>query len=134
MLSLSAAQPTGDCTSTPCSSVPVTCSVSACLAPLQQLKLTHICTQTGQKGVRIRRVDPTAPCSQHMQTGDILLSFDGIKIANDGALQLCLQCIRLEASLLDVRALLGLSSLSLFTARRLCGAADTAITEALVLG
>ena len=47
--------------------------------------LTWQCVQTGQKGVRIRRVDPTAPCSECLRTGDILLTFDGIKIANDGA-------------------------------------------------
>jgi len=37
-----------------------------------------------QKGVRIRRVEPTAPASKHLQASDILLSFDDIDIANDG--------------------------------------------------
>ncbi|XP_010254417.1 PREDICTED: protease Do-like 9 isoform X2 [Nelumbo nucifera] len=37
-----------------------------------------------QKGVRIRRVEPTAPESQVLKPSDILLSFDGIDIANDG--------------------------------------------------
>ncbi|KAM1788993.1 hypothetical protein EV1_038581 [Malus domestica] len=37
-----------------------------------------------QKGVRIRRVDPTAPESQVLKPSDIILSFDGVKIANDG--------------------------------------------------
>ena len=41
--------------------------------------------QPGQKGVRIRRTDPTAPVSQQMAAGAILLSFDGVDIANDGA-------------------------------------------------
>ncbi|GMN45835.1 hypothetical protein TIFTF001_015023 [Ficus carica] len=37
-----------------------------------------------QKGVRIRRVDPTAPESQVLKPSDIILSFDGVHIANDG--------------------------------------------------
>eukprot|EP00249_Psilotum_nudum_P010396 c22518_g2_i1 orf=419-2386(-) len=37
-----------------------------------------------QKGVRVRRVEPTAPAAQHIKLSDILLSFDGIDIANDG--------------------------------------------------
>lgn len=37
-----------------------------------------------QKGVRIRRIDPTAPESQFLKPSDIILSFDGIDIANDG--------------------------------------------------
>ncbi|GJN29201.1 hypothetical protein PR202_gb17399 [Eleusine coracana subsp. coracana] len=37
-----------------------------------------------QKGVRIRRVEPTAPESGCLQPSDIIVSFDGINIANDG--------------------------------------------------
>ncbi|KAJ6688125.1 PROTEASE DO-LIKE 9 [Salix koriyanagi] len=37
-----------------------------------------------QKGVRIRRVDPTALESEVLQPSDIILSFDGVDIANDG--------------------------------------------------
>jgi hypothetical protein len=37
-----------------------------------------------QKGVRIRRVEPTAPESGCLHPSDIILSFDGIDIANDG--------------------------------------------------
>ncbi|XXG63291.1 hypothetical protein AAC387_Pa05g1522 [Persea americana] len=37
-----------------------------------------------QKGVRIRRIEPTAPESQFLKPSDIILSFDGIDIANDG--------------------------------------------------
>ncbi|KAL3685912.1 hypothetical protein R1sor_003934 [Riccia sorocarpa] len=37
-----------------------------------------------QKGVRIRRVEPTAPAAKQLLTSDILLSFDDIEIANDG--------------------------------------------------
>lgn len=37
-----------------------------------------------QKGVRIRRTDPTAPESKVLNPSDIILSFDGINIANDG--------------------------------------------------
>lgn len=36
------------------------------------------------KGVRVRRVEPTAPAAESLQPSDILLSFDGINIANDG--------------------------------------------------
>lgn len=37
-----------------------------------------------QKGVRVRRIEPTAPESQFLKPSDIILSFDGIDIANDG--------------------------------------------------
>ncbi|KAB2073229.1 hypothetical protein ES319_A07G069800v1 [Gossypium barbadense] len=37
-----------------------------------------------QKGVRIFRVDPTAPESMVLKSSDIVLSFDGVDIANDG--------------------------------------------------
>ncbi|XP_044501173.1 protease Do-like 9 isoform X2 [Mangifera indica] len=37
-----------------------------------------------QKGVRIRRIEPTAPESQVLKPSDIIISFDGIDIANDG--------------------------------------------------
>ncbi|WVZ09721.1 hypothetical protein V8G54_014251 [Vigna mungo] len=37
-----------------------------------------------QKGVRIRRIDPTAPESKVLKPSDVILSFDGIDIANDG--------------------------------------------------
>lgn len=37
-----------------------------------------------QKGVRIRRVDPTAPESMVLMPSDVILSFDGVDIANDG--------------------------------------------------
>jgi hypothetical protein len=37
-----------------------------------------------QKGVRIRRVEPTAPAAKQLQSSDILLSFDSIDVANDG--------------------------------------------------
>lgn len=40
--------------------------------------------QPDQKGVRIRRVDPTAPESTVLKSSDIMLSFDGVDIANDG--------------------------------------------------
>ena len=40
--------------------------------------------QAGQKGVLIRRIEPTAPVHKVLKKGDILLSFDGIDIANDG--------------------------------------------------
>jgi len=40
--------------------------------------------QADQKGVLIRRVEPTAPVSKSLKKGDILLSFDGVGIANDG--------------------------------------------------
>ncbi|KAK6913150.1 hypothetical protein RJ641_022751 [Dillenia turbinata] len=37
-----------------------------------------------QKGVRIRRIEPTAPESHVLKPPDIILSFDGVNIANDG--------------------------------------------------
>ncbi|KAL7161596.1 hypothetical protein ACSBR2_042127 [Camellia fascicularis] len=37
-----------------------------------------------QKGVRIRRIDPTAPESEVLNPSDIILSFDGVDVANDG--------------------------------------------------
>ncbi|XP_030521722.1 protease Do-like 9 isoform X2 [Rhodamnia argentea] len=37
-----------------------------------------------QKGVRIKRVDPTSPESAVLKPSDIILSFDGVDIANDG--------------------------------------------------
>lgn len=37
-----------------------------------------------QKGVRIRRIDPTAPEFKVLRPSDIILSFDGVDIANDG--------------------------------------------------
>ena len=40
--------------------------------------------QADQKGVLIRRIEPTAPVSKSLNKGDILLSFDGVDIANDG--------------------------------------------------
>lgn len=36
------------------------------------------------KGVRIRRIEPTAPESHVLKPSDVILSFDGVKIANDG--------------------------------------------------
>ncbi|KAM1080824.1 hypothetical protein EV1_015346 [Malus domestica] len=45
-----------------------------------------------QKGVRIRRVDPTAPESHVLKPSDIILSFDGVNIANDGT-GMCTSCI-----------------------------------------
>ncbi|XP_021733670.1 protease Do-like 9 [Chenopodium quinoa] len=40
--------------------------------------------KSDQKGVRVRRVDPTAPESKVLKPSDVILSFDGVDIANDG--------------------------------------------------
>lgn len=40
--------------------------------------------KTDQKGVRIRRIDPTAPECDVLRPSDIILGFDGVDIANDG--------------------------------------------------
>nr|GLL22333.1 protease Do-like 9 [Ipomoea trifida] len=40
--------------------------------------------KSDQKGVRIRRIDPTSPESKVLKPSDIILSFDGVNIANDG--------------------------------------------------
>jgi hypothetical protein len=37
-----------------------------------------------KKGVCVRRVEPTAPESGFLKPSDIILSFDGVDIANDG--------------------------------------------------
>ncbi|KAI4346494.1 hypothetical protein L6164_007385 [Bauhinia variegata] len=37
-----------------------------------------------RKGVRIRRIEPTAPESHVLKPSDVILSFDGVNIANDG--------------------------------------------------
>ncbi|KAL1824615.1 hypothetical protein DCAR_0312696 [Daucus carota subsp. sativus] len=37
-----------------------------------------------QKGVRIRRIEPTSPESLLLKPSDVILSFDGVDIANDG--------------------------------------------------
>ncbi|XWS51005.1 hypothetical protein CRYUN_Cryun12cG0139400 [Craigia yunnanensis] len=54
----------------------------------QKMENPDLRTATGmkpdQKGVRIRRVDPTAPESGVLKSSDIMLSFDGVDIANDG--------------------------------------------------
>lgn len=40
--------------------------------------------KSDQKGVRIRRIDPTSPEFKVLKPSDIILSFDGVDIANDG--------------------------------------------------
>lgn len=40
--------------------------------------------QAGQKGVYIRRAEPTSPASAVLRQGTILMSFEGVDIANDG--------------------------------------------------
>ncbi|KAI4389076.1 hypothetical protein MLD38_001340 [Melastoma candidum] len=40
--------------------------------------------KSDQKGVRVRRVEPTAPESNVLLPSDVILSFDGVNIANDG--------------------------------------------------
>ncbi|KAL2936074.1 Protease Do-like 9 [Bienertia sinuspersici] len=40
--------------------------------------------KSDQKGVRVRRIDPTAPESKVLQPSDVILSFVGVDIANDG--------------------------------------------------
>lgn len=37
-----------------------------------------------QKGVRVRRIEPTGPEFEFLKSSDIILSFDGVDIANDG--------------------------------------------------
>ena len=52
--------------------------------PWQQLTKRLPVVQNDQKGVLIRRIEPTAPVNKSLKKGDILLSFDGVNIANDG--------------------------------------------------
>ncbi|KAG6715973.1 hypothetical protein I3843_04G022800 [Carya illinoinensis] len=54
----------------------------------QKMENPDLCMAMGmapnQKGVRIRRIEPTAPESQVLKPSDVILSFDGVNIANDG--------------------------------------------------
>lgn len=45
-----------------------------------------------QKGVRIRRIEPTAPESHLLKPSDIILSFDRVNVANDGTGKLLPTC------------------------------------------
>lgn len=48
---------------------------------------THLHTftqQAAQKGVLVRRVEPTCPSHTALKPGDILMAFDNVEIANDG--------------------------------------------------
>lgn len=40
--------------------------------------------QPAQRGVLVRRVEPTSPVSQVLREGDVVLSFDGVDIGGDG--------------------------------------------------
>ena len=40
--------------------------------------------QPGQKGVLLRRIEPTLPVCKQLRKGDVMLSFDGTQIGNDG--------------------------------------------------
>ena len=42
------------------------------------------CSQPGQKGVLIRRIEPTLPACDQLCKGDVMLSFEGTQIGNDG--------------------------------------------------
>lgn len=53
-----------------------------------------------QKGVRVRRVEPTAPESGCLHPSDIILSFDGVDIANDGTGMFLLYIILLHLQVL----------------------------------
>jgi hypothetical protein len=48
------------------------------------LVLIQFQLQPEQKGVLIRRIEPTAPVSKVLSQYDILQAFDGMEIANDG--------------------------------------------------
>ncbi|AQK83416.1 Protease Do-like 9 [Zea mays] len=54
--------------------------------------------KANQKGVRIRRVEPTAPESGCLEPSDIILSFDGIDIANDGTAGTSVICNLLKSA------------------------------------
>lgn len=49
--------------------------------------------QAGQKGVLVREVEPTSAAAGQLQKGDVVLAFDGTKIANDGTIQF--RCARM---------------------------------------
>lgn len=51
---------------------------------------TSMRMKADQKGVRIRRMEPTSPESLVLKPSDVILSFDGVNIANDGTgMDLC---------------------------------------------
>jgi hypothetical protein len=54
--------------------------------PNQKHEHTHIkkTKKPDQKGVLIRRLEPTAAVASSASPYDILLSFDGVNVANDG--------------------------------------------------
>ena len=85
------AEHTGPQHTTPHHTIALQCSavhqagkrLTACIIRPCRCQLS-VCPQTNQKGVLIRRIEPTAPVNQSLKKGDILLSFDGVDIANDG--------------------------------------------------
>eukprot|EP00899_Mesostigma_viride_P028424 jgi/Mesvir1/8767/Mv02684-RA.2 len=54
----------------------------------QKMENPHLRSSLGmppdRKGVLLRRIQPTAPAAEKLSCSDILLSFDGVPIANDG--------------------------------------------------
>lgn len=56
--------------------------------------------KSDQKGVRIRRIDPTSPESKVLKQSDIILSFDGVDIANDGTGRSAVLCLKRTKHLL----------------------------------
>lgn len=59
--------------------------------------------RSDQKGVLIKRVEPTASESQVLKPLDVVLSFDGVNIANDGTgepheLHICVSCSPFQMS------------------------------------
>ena len=58
----------------------------AVLPPYSNQNTVHR-LQDDQKGVLVRRIEPTAPANKVLKKGDILLSFDGVQLANDGTIQ-----------------------------------------------
>lgn len=58
---------------------PAPCIPSCLALPL------HPNPQARQRGVLVRRVEPTAPASAVLSKGDVILSFDGTDVGSDGA-------------------------------------------------
>ncbi|KNA08609.1 hypothetical protein SOVF_161090 [Spinacia oleracea] len=78
--------------------------------------------KSDQKGVRVRRVDPTAPESKVLQPSDVILSFDGVDIANDGTVTLYprnIREIRLKSRYYVIRSAMHTFNIKLGTHRRL---------------
>lgn len=63
------------------------CGIGVRLQSMENEKLrTHFRMSESHTGVRVLGVAPLAPAAAILQTGDVILSVDGIRVANDGSI------------------------------------------------